>query len=84
MSDNIEREIGKLQGRMEAWDKRLEDIEGHMDERLTKIEGYLQEIRDAASMGKGAWWLLLKIGAVLTAIIGALTWVIDKAMGKLP
>ena len=53
-------------------------LEGKMEERLTKIEGYLQEIRDAANMGKGMFWLLLKIGAFLSAIAAAGLWVWER------
>lgn len=74
--------IGRLEGQMASYEKRLDTIEARMDERLTNIEKYVQEIRDAANMGKGAWWLLLKIGAALMLIIGGLSWLVDKAMGK--
>lgn len=63
---------------MTAYEKRMDDIESRMDERLNNIEKYLQEIRDAAAMGKGAWWLLLKIGGVMMALAGAAAWVMEK------
>lgn len=83
MTERNDMEIGRLQGRQDATDKRLDDLEESMDKRLTNIEKYLQEIRDAANMGKGAWWLLLKIGAVLMAVVGFFTWLLDKMMGKI-
>lgn len=82
MSDNKDMEIGRLQARQDATDERLDKLEENMDKRLTNIEKYVQEIRDAANMGRGAWWLLLKIGAVMMAIVGAVTWFLDKMMGK--
>lgn len=58
--------------------ERLDNHEARVDERLGNIEGYLQEIRDAANMGKGMFWLLLKIGAVLAALASAAVWIWDK------
>lgn len=78
----VEKDIGKLEAQMSSANTRIDELEERMDERLTKIEGYLQEIRDAANMGKGAWWLMLKIGGTLVVIIGGVTWLLEKVWGK--
>lgn len=36
---------------------------------VKKIDGKLDQILEAAAMGRGAWWLLLKIGAVVMAVV---------------
>ena len=73
-----EKDLGRLEADMENLKANHAGLEGKMEERLTKIEGYLQEIRDAANMGKGMFWLLLKIGAVLAALASAGVWIWDK------
>ena len=73
-----EKDIGRLEAEMANLKERLDTHEARVDERLKTIEGYLQEIRDAANMGKGMFWLLLKIGAVLSALVTAAVWVWDK------
>jgi len=75
---NTDRDIGRLQAEVGALEKRLETSEARLEERLASIEGKVQLILDAANMGKGAWWLVLKIGAVLSAIAACATWVWDK------
>ena len=75
---SVDKDLGKLEAEMFNLKDRLDVHEEKVDERLKKIEGYLQEIRDAANMGKGMFWLLLKIGAVMSAIIAALALAWDK------
>lgn len=77
MTEESNLAIGRLQGRMESHEKRLDDFEGRVDKRLESIEGKVQQILDAANMGKGAWWLVLKIGAALSALTAAGLWVYD-------
>ena len=78
----VEKDIGKLEAQMSSANTRIDELEERMDERLTKIEGYLQEIRDAANMGKGAWWLMLKIGGTVVVLGGAIHWLLEKVWGK--
>ena len=78
----LEAEMRNLKERLDSHedktDARMAEYQAQNDARLTKIEGYLQEIRDAANMGKGMFWLLLKIGAVLSAIVAAAVWLWEK------
>lgn len=73
-----EKDIGRLEADMENLKDRLDSHEARVDERLGNIEGYVQEIRDAANMGKGMFWLLLKIGAVFAALASSAVWIWDK------
>jgi hypothetical protein len=49
---------------------------------LASIADDVAEIKEAAHMGKGAWLLLLKLGAVIAAIAGAVAWAVDRFAGR--
>jgi hypothetical protein len=51
---------------------------------LASIADDVAEIKEAAHMGKGAWLLLLKLGAVLGAIVAAVAWMVDRFAGRHP
>lgn len=70
-----ERDIGILEGKMGALEKSHDDFQESVERRLTAIEGYVQEIRDAANMGKGMWWITLKFGAMVTTAAMSLLWI---------
>lgn len=66
---------------------RLRTVEVEMTNMkvlLSSIADDVAEIREAASMGKGAWILLLKLGGVLTAIAVAVAWVVDHLPWRHP
>jgi hypothetical protein len=56
----------------------LEEWRKSVDEKLTHISSTLDKLAEAAAMGRGAWWLILKIGSVLLAVGAALGWLADK------
>lgn len=62
-----EERIATLEARMSGTDAWLKDIDTKLDELIA-----------AANMGKGAWWIILRIGGVLVVLGGAIGWVIDK------
>jgi hypothetical protein len=47
------------------------------DERLDRIEAKLDRLVSAAAMGKGAFWLLMKLGGLLVMGAGAVAWAAD-------
>ena len=77
MSESNGRDVGRLEGRLDSHERRFDQFEKHQNERLDSIEKKVQEILDAANMGKGAWWLLLKIGAALATLAMAAHWTWD-------
>lgn len=59
---------------------RLVKAEAHIavfDERLDRIEIKLDKLVLAAAMGKGAFWLLMKMGGLLVMVAGAIAWAAD-------
>lgn len=61
---------------------RLEQKVAGLDDWLRSIHSDIKELNKAAHMGKGAWWLIIRIGAVLAAFAGAGAWVIDHLAKK--
>jgi hypothetical protein len=57
---------------------KLEQKVTSLEDWLRSIHGELKELNKAAHMGKGAWWLILRIGAVLLALGTAGAWVFDR------
>lgn len=62
-----EERIAALEARQAGTDAWLKDIDAKLDELIA-----------AANMGKGAWWIILRIGGVLVVVGGAIGWVIDR------
>lgn len=58
--DDVSVAIGNLQARMVT-------MEGDMAE----IKSAIAELRDLANMGRGGWVVLVKQGAIISALIGA-------------
>jgi hypothetical protein len=44
---------------------------------LGEMNRKLDQLVAAANMGKGAWWLLLRLGGVLVVLVGATGWVLE-------
>lgn len=57
---------------------RLEQRVASMDDWLRSIHAELKELNKAAHMGKGAWWLMLRAGAVILAVATAGAWLFDR------
>lgn len=78
MGDEVNRDLGRLEGRLEELIQTRAAHDKQTDERFDRLEAKVQLLLDAANMGKGAWWLLLKVGGVMTAFVAMLSWAFDK------
>lgn len=59
---------------------RLVKLEVEMEQIKTQLDAMsakLDMLVEAATMGRGAWWLLLKVGAVAGAVVAGTAWVLD-------
>lgn len=74
MAEGMTREERDRLVVLETKFSQIEESMAAMDEKLDKLVA-------AANMGKGAWWLLLKIGGVLTVVGGAGAWLYDRFVG---
>jgi len=57
---------------------RLEQRVEGLDAWMKSINSKLDELRTAAHMGAGAWWIILRLGAVLVSIAAAFAWLLDR------
>lgn len=57
---------------------RLEAKHEQLEEWMASISKKLDEVRLVAHMGKGALWIMLKLGAVALALAGAGAWAFEK------
>lgn len=62
-------------------DMSIARMAGQMDDMAAKLD----ELLKAAHMGQGAWWVILRIGAGLTAVaaafaavVSAVVWALEK------
>lgn len=67
MGSTPEERIAALEARVNGIDAWLKDIDSKLDSLVA-----------AANMGRGAWWIILRIGGVLVVLGGAAAWLIDK------
>ena len=61
-----EERIAALEVKVEGQEKWLRSIDDKLDTVIA-----------AMNMGKGAWFLLLKVGAALAALAGLIAWIGD-------
>ena len=69
----IEERIARLETRADATEKWLSSIDQKVDQLVA-----------AANMGKGAWWLMLRIGGALVVLGGVVGWLVNLLMGRHP
>jgi hypothetical protein len=53
-------------------------------DKVDGLDAKMDTLLEAANMGKGAWLLLLKLGAVIAAVAAAVAWVVDRVVSKHP
>ena len=61
--------------------ERLARLEARTDEqerRLERIETKVDQLLEIAAVGKGAGWLLVKVGAVIAALAAAVSWLLER------
>lgn len=56
---------------------RLEARQDALEDWLRSIDGKVDEIRQAANMGKGAWKAVLWVGGILASAAAFLAWVAE-------
>ena len=55
----------------------LEARVSHLEDSQETILGKLDKLLDAAAMGRGAWWMILKMGGILAALAAGGAWAYD-------
>jgi hypothetical protein len=80
MPDELNRDLGRLEGRLDEFILARVNRDKRTDERFDRLEEKVQALLDAANMGKGAWWMALKIGGMMTVIGSGLTYLANKVI----
>lgn len=80
MADALTAALADLCERLETEEKctgwlgqrmtRLEEAQRNTAEDIREIKESVARLAEIASMGRGAWWLILRIGAALMGIAG--------------
>lgn len=74
----VDRDLGRLEGRLDEFIEARVARDKRTDERFDRLEAKVQSLLDAANMGKGAWWLSVKIGGLIMTVIAAVAYLVDK------
>lgn len=49
-----------------------------LEDRVAGMDTKLDRLLEAAAMGRGAWWIILKIGGIGVLIVAAGGWVYEQ------
>jgi hypothetical protein len=74
----VDRDLGRLEGRLDEFIEARVARDKRTDERFDRLEAKVQSLLDAANMGKGAWWLSVKIGGMIMTVMAAMAYLVDK------
>ena len=66
-----EERIAKLEAKLEGMEAWVKSIDEKMDKLL-----------EAAAMGRGAWWAILKVGGIGVVLVSAAAWIWSNILGK--
>lgn len=56
----------------------------NLKDRMEGMDNKLDQLVEAANMGKGAWWLSVKIGGFIVTVLAGLAWLWQHALQLLP
>ena len=83
MGDN-DRAIGQLEGRvnaLEGWvegvEKRTRDDMADLKKEMKELGAKVDRLVGALNMGRGAGWAIIKFGAFMVVLAGAVAWAIE-------
>jgi hypothetical protein len=74
----VDRDLGRLEGRLDEFIEARVARDKRTDERFDRLEAKVQSLLDAANMGKGAWWMSVKIGGLIMTVMAAVAYLVDK------
>lgn len=74
----VNRDLGRLEGRLDEFIEARVARDKRTDERFDRLEAKVQSLLDAANMGKGAWWMSVKIGGLIMTVMAAVAYLVDK------
>lgn len=74
----LSRALGRLEGRLDAFERTRVERDEALDRRLAAIDGKLDRLTTAFNLGRGGALALARIGAALLLLVGAVAWLADR------
>jgi len=75
---DLARSIGRLEGRLDAFERTRIERDQLVDRQLVAINGKLDLLTAAVNMGRGGALAVAKIGGLLLLVLGAVAWLADR------
>jgi hypothetical protein len=74
----LSRALGRLEGRLDAFERTRIERDQALDRQLGAINGKLDHLTTAFNMGRGGALALVKLGGLLLVIGGGAAWLADR------
>jgi hypothetical protein len=74
----LSRAIGRLEGRLDAFERTRVERDQALDRQLAAINGKLDRLTAAFNLGRGGALALAKLGGLLLLLIAAAAWLADR------
>ncbi|MCI0431940.1 MAG: hypothetical protein L0210_15535 [Rhodospirillales bacterium] len=74
----LSRALGRLEGRLDAFERTRIERDQALDRQLAAISGKLDRLNTAFNMGRGGALALVKLGGLLLLLAAAAAWLADR------
>jgi hypothetical protein len=74
----LSRALGRLEGRLDAFERTRIERDQALDRQLAAISGKLDRLNTAFNMGRGGALALVKLGGLLLLLAGVISWLADR------
>ena len=74
----LSRALGRLEGRLDAFERTRIERDQALDRQLAAINGKLDHLTTAFNMGRGGALALVKLGGLLLLFGGGVAWLADR------
>jgi hypothetical protein len=78
MTDALNREVGRLEGRLTALEAEMKAYKLENNTKLASIEKKLDDITDILSQGRGGWKAAAWLAGAIATVAVSVDWVWEK------